>query len=1069
MKRTGWTYARADLLVAGMVLLLAGCNSHLLVKSGDPEVVVIDPPSVPPPPPVQLTDAGLPTTIFTTVTLGGLPDSAVGTGGAIGTGGATGIGGVTGAGGATGTGGATGAGGATPDAAKAPDLAPDLGPDLAPDVPPTENLKCPAGLVRVHFRDVWSPSVDPTMNTMTAPPTGVQFIDPSNWTTYGARVDGANCTYYSACLPNTIPKIQVKPIGADGCANSGQSGNFNISAYTKGSDIWIEYDGSSSTLQADYSASDVPVGSTKWNITSDSGKLTHPACKVGTPPDETIPDGYTKVHFRWPWNDPADPNTPYPGSACPLNFASTMGFTVPPYPSSLKVVGLTCEMVAVLEFQDGTCPWYYVMIPNSAWPTSGTIPKIVFRYPDDSKNLYTNSIQLPPRTANEYWIAYAGAPDNTIASTTKCMDWSLQTNSYFVYTSNPGPGYQSCGGDVKPIDPCSPLQPSGYHTVHFRYIWAGQKTFTMFPKPSLMPKWIELEVNGPGNALKVICQREQDRPWFECPVPDSSFSASTTWRAVDKLHTPTEWNTVQPWPLPATPKEYWIRWYYGKPDIPRSVDPPNFKVFDYYPDGSNGDWSATGVWNDSMCAPKPPATPVTVGFGNGAWFPYSKTGYMYPYGGSLAYIYPDHATVQDLFNAFVWERYQLWKQNWVKYDADACGTGTAMVWSDNPKGTVSEGQGYGMAITAAIGDKDLFGKLWNFVRHFRSEARYCGLMGWMWQSTGDCQQLDSFATSGGNRDSAFDGDVDIAIGLVFGALQWPSDYTDAATDWLTRMECEVNAKYGDGFNYPSAGDSHNKNCQDANHCDYDPKTVNNVYVDYYPPGYFRVFGDFMAAHPPSGGANAANGQTHHDFWYKTAETVWELVERCYDDSGVHPGLMGDEGDIKTPCSANPGGGPYEWGRALWRLGIDAAWFGNNTNLPENKANSSTHYGGKSRIQAKMDNIQEFYSNFYKNNPPEPNANRFSTICDQLGTDGTTPAGGCDPALGHNSYTVNLAMCPYITLFDDGGKTTSGIRQEAIEESISTTLQNDHYFQESLGVYSILFLTGNYPNPLTVPQ
>jgi hypothetical protein len=29
------------------------------------------------------------------------------------------------------------------------------------------------------------------------------------------------------------------------------------------------------------------------------------------------------------------------------------------------------------------------------------------------------------------------------------------------------------------------------------------------------------------------------------------------------------------------------------------------------------------------------------------------------------------------------------------------------------------------------------------------------------------------------------------------------------------------------------------------------------------------------------------------------------------------------------------------------------------------------------------------------------------------------------------------------------------------------VSNDHYFQESLGVYSILFLTGNFPNPMTV--
>ena len=76
--------------------------------------------------------------------------------------------------------------------------------------------------------------------------------------------------------------------------------------------------------------------------------------------------------------------------------ADKLGFTPPPYPGSLKVTGLGgCELTAVLEFQDGTSPWYYVMVPNADWPATGTAPSIVFRYPDDSKNLYTNGIQLP--------------------------------------------------------------------------------------------------------------------------------------------------------------------------------------------------------------------------------------------------------------------------------------------------------------------------------------------------------------------------------------------------------------------------------------------------------------------------------------------------------------------------------------------------------------------------------------------------------------------------------------------------------------------------------------------------
>ena len=115
----------------------------------------------------------------------------------------------------------------------------------------------------------------------------------------------------------------------------------------------------------------------------------------------------------------------------------------------------------------------------------------------------------------------------------------------------------------------------------------------------------------------------------------------------------------------------------------------------------------------------------------------------------------------------------------------------------------------------------------------------------------------------------------------------------------------------------------------------------------------------------------------------------------------------------------------------------------------------------------MDNIQDFFSNFYKTNPPAPYANRFSSLCHMLGTVGAVT--NCDPAYGHNAYTVNMAMAPYVTLFDDGGLTTPTIRREALEEALSTTVRGDHYFEESLGVYSLLFLTGNFPNPMIVPK
>jgi Glycosyl hydrolases family 8 len=1066
MKPNAWKYIRIAVSAAGLVGVLVSCNSHLLIEAKTPEVVTIDPPPAPPPPPtIDLNDAGLTTVTFPPVTLGDLPDGAVpdapvqpGTDAPI---------------------------GKTPDAAT-------IKPDLGPDIPPPETLSCPKGQVRVHVRDLWSSKVSPTMSTLTSPPIGVIVIDPSgSWTKYGARLDGTTdidgnppCTYYSVCIPTSVTKIEIQPIGADACPAGNPSGAFDISQVSKNPEFWIEYTGSSSTLSADYTQSPVPTGSGKFHLATSASALTSSkACKVGTPPDESAPSGFTKVHFRWPWNDPTNPATPYAGSACPIDVATKLGFTPPPYPSSLKVTGVgSCEMTALLEYQDGTCPWYYVMVPNADWPATGTAPQIVFRYPDESKGLFTNGIQLPARgSTSEFWIAYAGAPDNkSPPSATVCNDWSLQTNSYFIYTANPGPG---CAGSTVTVDPCNPPQPSNYHTIHFRYIWAGQKTFTFFPKPSFMPKWIEMEVTA-ASTLKVICWREQDRPWFECPVPDSYFTATTTWRAVDKTHTP-EWNTVTPRTgFPTKPGDYWLRWYYGKPDtqVPTGINQPQFKFFDYYPDGTNGDWSATGVWNDSACAPKPPATPVTVGFGNGAWFPYARTQYKYQYGMSLAYIYPDAATVQDLFNAFVWERYQIWKQNYIIEGSNACGDGTARVHTDPPE-TVSEGQGYGMAIAAAIGDKDLVGKLWLFVRHYLSQSakKYCGgLMGWMWQGTSSCRALDSTCDTsagegcGGIGDSAFDGDVDIAIGLVYAAMQWPNDkppqssgtWKDAAVDWLTKMECEVDAAYDGQYNYPAIGDTDIKDCsgQPGKPCVYSKGQAIKIRLDYYPPGYFRAFGDFLDKYATSG-SQASNGQSHKDFWYRTAQTVYKMLEQCYDATGVNPGLVGSVGDIPHPC-ATASEGTYEELRSLWRVGIDAAWSGNNTSLPENGSNSSSHYAGKTQMQAKIDNSQEFFNNFSKKNPVEANANRFSSICQ--GLDGSGTVTGCDPALGHNGYTVNMGMCSYVSLFDDGGKTTSDIRREAVEEAISTTIENDRYFQESLGVYSDLFLTGNFPNPMTVP-
>ena len=219
-------------------------------------------------------------------------------------------------------------------------------------------------------------------------------------------------------------------------------------------------------------------------------------------------------------------------------------------------------------------------------------------------------------------------------------------------------------------------------------------------------------------------------------VPDAFFVAGATWRAVDKTHNP-EWNTVAPRPSP-TQRLHGLLAALGLRQTRHPSHQPFHGSSTYYPDGTNGDWSATGNWNDSACAPKPPATPVTVGFGYGAWFPYASTNYHYPNGGSLAYIYPQvGARSRTCSTPSCSERYQIWKAATMSRPWTRLRRGHG-AHQDRPPKTVSEGQGYGMAISAAIGDQPTFDALWNFVRHYLSQSakKYCGgLMGWMWDGS----------------------------------------------------------------------------------------------------------------------------------------------------------------------------------------------------------------------------------------------------------------------------------------------------------------------------------------------
>ncbi len=929
-----------------------------------------------------------------------------------------------------------------------------------------ETYQCPTGNVRVHVRDVWSSEAPVSLRALSGTPVAISVVDvKGGYVEYWARRDNPGCTWYSACLPKGVSSLQFKAVGsADACTQTTPSGTFDLAAAVgTNTEIYVDYRGTAAALANDFAAA--TLGAQAFTVAvSPSSSAACPATPADAGAVTTGPStSVVTVHFRWPWGDPT--NTGFAGTSCEL---TKLGQSTPAYPTSLRVLGLGgCAIPqAMLEFQDGHCPWYTVQVPRSLWSGTKT-PSLQFAMADWRVQLTSAAIDLPSQPPNELWMAYGGPPDDNPTSGTACQDYSGRTSSYHTYLINPGPGYPHCGSAntkaTVTLDPCAPPAPDGYSTVHFRYLWAGPKTLTLFPKADAMPKWLLLQVNG----TDVTCTREADRPWFNCAVPNSEFREGAMFRAVDRTREPEDWTTALQRPFATEPGEYWVKWESGRPESTTG----EFGWYNYYPDATHGDWSATGTWRDQKCARKAAATSASVGFGAGTWFPYARTDYSYPFGASLARVYPNSSKVQEVLNSFVFQRYVHWKNKYVVSGDRACGPGTARVVAEMDS-TFSEGQGYGLAMAAAIGDKDTFGQLWTFTRHYLSQStkKYCGgLMGYKWERASDCRPLDQpcdpdIESCGSKQDSAFDADVDIAIGLIFAARQWP-EYASAATAWLLKMECEVNTVYDGKRYFPAPGDTWDKYCSTpGTSCRYQPGYDGTVNLSYYPPGYFRAFGDYLAAHLPADSYTDEMREAHRALWNKTAQTVYDMHERCYDNKAVEPGLSTDWGTYTKPCDHNSDN--YNWARALWRVSVDAAWFGNRLDLPENQPGSSTHYAGKTRIQAKVDNIQAYFNDFYKKNPPESNANRFSTICRLLAPDGT--ASGCDPSYDHNSYFVNTALTAYANVFDSGGRTTAEIRREAIEEAISTTISNDRYYQESIGVYTMLFLSGNFPNPMDVP-
>ena len=164
-------------------------------------------------------------------------------------------------------------------------------------------------------------------------------------------------------------------------------------------------------------------------------------------------------------------------------------------------------------------------------------------------------------------------------------------------------------------------------------------------------------------------------------------------------------------------------------------------------------------------------------------------------------IKPNHRP-QDELDADIKAFYDNWKAAYV-IPAGTTPNGHPLyrvsVGTTDPNRTVSEGQGYGMVIVAIMAGYDLeaetiFDGLWEFSRQYPSSID-SRLMAW------------EVPPGNSNSDSAFDGDVDIAYGLLLADAQWGSTgRINYAAEAKTVITAILESTIGPSSRLPMLGD-----------------------------------------------------------------------------------------------------------------------------------------------------------------------------------------------------------------------------------------------------------------------
>ncbi|WP_292654703.1 glycosyl hydrolase family 8 [Nitratifractor sp.] len=262
---------------------------------------------------------------------------------------------------------------------------------------------------------------------------------------------------------------------------------------------------------------------------------------------------------------------------------------------------------------------------------------------------------------------------------------------------------------------------------------------------------------------------------------------------------------------------------------------------------------------------------------------------------------------QEQMDRDVADFYDYWKKSYV-VSAGKDDNGNLLYRVAFGKGsdvTVSEGQGYGMVITALMAGYDqkareIFDGMWRFSRRYPSEID-SRLMSWKIKNG---QRVDG-------ADSAFDGDADIAFALLLANEQWGSD---GAINYLAEarrvIEGIKTSTIGPDSLLPKLGDWVENDGEKYNQ--FTPRSSDCI---------LSAFKSFAWA-------------SGDDSWYDVAESCQKALEHIQKKYSKKTGLLPDfmvRCDPVSSCRPAPRNfleGPndgkyyYNAGRDPWRVGLD---------------------------------------------------------------------------------------------------------------------------------------------------